>query len=510
LAFAAIACVLPGSVAFAKPKPLAAIGSWIAYGHDPQLTNFAPSASLTPATAPDLTEAWRTQLDGPVVASPVFAHGLLVVSTEAGSIYALNPVDGSIVWVDHFGTIDTPDDACGSYGFSSTPAIDMQRGLVYAISADGHLHALDLASGAEAPGWPVDVTVARNEYEYVWGGLRLFRDQLYVPVSSYCDQPGPGDVAAEGRLVAIDVGDRTESALFDPVPGYGNLGGIWGWGGVSIAPSGTALYVGVGNSYVRDSVCGCYVETVGYGDALVELTPSLEPLAANRPQEVGGTPPGGDIDFGAAPSLFDPPECPPLAAANNKLGILYIWNRDALAQGPLLSIPLGDGVAPFVGQPAYSPRLHMLFDAESVVRQGSDKLGDGIAALGIESGCRFGVRWTTNVGSGNQPPPIVVGDVVVAAGGDPGGYVALNARTGAIVWRYSTDGAATMAPVIAVADGLFAADAKGVVRKFVLRVGLRHGPCVFSLASREPPIACLSHAIVRRIQSVTRPNPLAH
>jgi outer membrane protein assembly factor BamB len=228
----------------------------------------------------------------------------------------------------------------------------------------------------------------------------------------------------------------------------------------------------------------------------VELTPSLQPLAASRPQEIEGTPPGGDIDFGAAPSLFDPPGCPPLAAANNKLGILYVWNRDALAQGPLFSIPLGDAVAPFVGQPAYSPRLHVLYDAESVVRQGSDKLGDGIAALGIESGCRFGLRWTTPVGSGNQPPPIVVGDVVVAAGGDPGGYVALNARTGAIVWRFSTDGAPTMAPVIAVADGIFAGDAHGVVRKFALSVGIRRGPCAYSAVLRERTL-CVTHGIVR-------------
>ena len=497
LAFAAVACVLPASAAFANTKPLAATDSWIAYGHDPQLTNFVPSASLTPAAAPGLTEAWSTQLDGPVIASPLYAQGVLVVSTEAGSIYGLNPGDGSVVWVNRFGAVDTPDNTCGSYGFSSTGAIDPQRGLVYAISADGHLHALDLATGVEAPGWPVDIAVARHDYEYVWGGLRLLGDQLYVPVASYCDQPGPGDVAAEGRLVAIDVRDRTESARFDPVPGYGNLGGIWGWGGVSIAPSGTALYVGVGNSYVHDLVCGCYLESVGYGDEVVELTQSLEPLAANRPQEVGGTPPGGDIDFGAAPSLFDPPECPPLAAANNKLGVLYVWDRDALAQGPLLSIPLGDAVAPFVGQPAYSPRLHMLFDAESVVRQGSDKLGDGIAALGIESGCRFSVRWTTNVGSGNQPPPIVVGDVVVAAGGDPGDYVALDARTGAVVWRWSTDGAPTMAPVIAVADGIFAGDARGVVRRFVLRVGVHHGPCANGAVLGERPTPCTSHAIVR-------------
>ena len=154
--------------------------------------------------------------------------------------------------------------------------------------------------------------------------MRLLGDTLYVGVSSYCDQPGPDDLAAEGRLVAIDVQSRTEIARFDPVPGFGNLGGIWGWGGVSISPDGSDLFTGVGNAYVYDPSCNCHLETVDYGNSMVRLTPSLEPVASNRPQEVEDTPPGADIDFGAAPLLFQPPGCPALAAANNKLGILYI------------------------------------------------------------------------------------------------------------------------------------------------------------------------------------------
>jgi outer membrane protein assembly factor BamB len=462
--------------------PFAGAHAWTSYGHDAQLTNFVPSAFLTPQTAPFLRTSWTAQLDGAIVASPLYAHAgsrpLLLVATESGSLYALDPKDGSVVWRETFGTITTPDDACGSYGFSSTGAVDDERGLVYAISADGRLHALDLATGAESDGWPVDVTVARNQYEYVWAGLRLVGDLLYVGVASYCDQPGPGDLAAEGRIVAIDVRDRSEAARFDPVPGFGNLGGIWGWGGVSVAPDGSSLYTGIGNSYVRDPACNCYVETVGYGDAMVQLTPTLQPLADDRPQEVEDTPPGADIDFGAAPSLFQPPGCPPLAAANNKLGVLYVWNAGNLAAGPVFRQPLGDGVAPFVGQPAYSPWLHMFFDAHAVVRDGSTKLGDGVAAFSVGSGCTIRPRWLTKVGVGNEPPPIVVGNVVVAAGGDAGGYTALDARTGDRLWELSTDGVPTFSPPIAVDDTIFAGDLGGRVRAFglVFPIGRRAGP----------------------------------
>ncbi len=476
LIVASFVCVLSITPVAGATQPVATVASWLAYGHDAQLTNFVPSRLLTPRTAPYLADKWTTKLDGAIVASPLYASGVsvdggqrdvLLFETEAGSIYALDPLDGSIIWRDSFGAITTPDDACGSYGFSSTPAIDEQRGVVYAISADGHLHALDLASGAEKAGWPVDVTTARNQYEYVWAGLRLLGDTLYVGVSSYCDQPGPNDLAAEGRLVGIDVQSGTETARFDPVPGFGNLGGIWGWGGVSISPDGSDLFTGVGNAYVFDPSCNCHLETVGYGNSMVRLTPSLEPVASDRPQEVVDTPPGADIDFGAAPLLFQPPGCPPLAAANNKLGILYIWDQEALEAGPLFSFRVGDGVEPFVGQPAYSPWLGMFFDSHAEVG-GESKEGDGIAAFEVDKGCKIRRTWLTNIGLGNEPPPIVIGDTVVAAGGDAGGYVALDGYTGEVVWSFSTGSAATLSPPIAVGDKIYGGDLDGNARAFGL------------------------------------------
>ena len=161
LIVASFVCVLSITPVAGATKPVAPADSWLAYGHDAQLTNFVPSRLLTPRTAPYLADKWTTQLDGAVVASPLYASGVsvdgrerdvLLFETEAGSIYALDPLDGTIIWRDSFGVITTPDGACGSYGFSSTPAIDEQRGVVYAISADGYIRGnpavlLELALG---------------------------------------------------------------------------------------------------------------------------------------------------------------------------------------------------------------------------------------------------------------------------------------------------------------------------------------------------------------------------
>jgi len=426
---------------------------------------------LTRKTASRLKQAWAKKLDGPIVASPLYVGGLdglpsaknvLIVATEAGTVYALRPSDGLLLWKRTFGVVATVAQ-CGTWGISSTGAVDIRRQVVYVISADGWLHALDLRTGAERAGWPIGITTAHPDGEYVWGGLRLLRDTLYVPVASYCDAPGSDGVRAEGRLVAVDVKRAAQVAMFDPVPGDGNLGAIWGWGGVSVDPGGRRLYTGVGNSYIYDPGCDCYVDDAGYGDSIVMLTPTLQVLGWNRPRPYLST---GDYDFGTAPLLFQPRGCPALAAANSKLGAMYVWNRNRLKSGPRFRMALGDGLSPFVGQPSYAPPLRMIFESHVNISRKGRKIGNGVAAFSVDSRCRFHLRWRTSIGLGNEPPPLIVGDVVFAAGGDRGGYTALDARTGKVLWRLPTRNS-TLAPVIAAGERIFAGDYGGVLRTFV-------------------------------------------
>jgi outer membrane protein assembly factor BamB len=473
VAVASLALV-PGSAS--RTPQVRSNSTWLAYGHDAQLTNFVRSSTVNASSGSDLHLVWQAKLDGPIVASPLFAPGrpvgglpgdLVVVETDAGTIYALSANDGSIVWQRSFGTVTTPgDDAdCGTYGFSSTGAIDLGRGLVYAISADGALHALELGSGAEAPGWPVDVTTARNRYEYVWGGLRILANRLYVGVASYCDQPDPDNLFAEGRLLSINLDNPTEQVTFDPVPGYGNGGGIWSWGGISVEPNGSALYTGVGNSYVLDPSCNCYVDTAGHGEQMLKLTPELHVVSSNRPPDLQGT---GDDDFGSAPVLFQTPGCGPYAAANNKLGLLYIWNRNHLERGPVVSFGLGDGLAAFVGAPSYSPELNTLFEGHITVRKNGEQVGEGVQAITVDAKCHFHLGWLTQTGDGNQPPPLIVNDLVFSPGGAHGNFTALSARDGHKLWTFSTDGAPTISPAIAANNDIYAGDTAGILRAFGL------------------------------------------
>jgi outer membrane protein assembly factor BamB len=454
LAMLLVAGAAGGGARAAAPR--ANDGDWLSYGHNGRLDNAVVSPTLRPSTIADLHERWRAQLDGTVIASPLFAGGVLYVATRAGSVYALAAADGHVLWQQTTGTTL----ACGGFpfGISSTGAIDRARGLLYEIGADGKLHAFALGSGVEAAGFPVDL-IPSPSTQYVWGGLRLVGDRLYVPFATYCDEILPGDALADGGIYGVDLASPGSHTTFDAVPGDGNGGGVWGYGGVSAELDGSFLYAGVGNSHVFDEACDCDLDNALYGDRLVKLTPDLRVVQSNYPPGIN---PQGDQDFGSAPILFQPHGCPPLAAANNKNGLLYVWDRTNLAAGPRTSFIVSDGEAAFVGQPSWSSRLQTLFDAEARVPKTGEKIGDGIVAIKTTyTGCRFFELWRKAIGKRNQAPPLLVGDIVFAGGGNEGLY-ALDGRTGTVLWSAPTDGETTYSPLIEARRTLYAPVGDGV------------------------------------------------
>jgi outer membrane protein assembly factor BamB len=437
--------------------------AWTSYANDNQLRNSVSSKSLTRENVPRLLPLWTTKLDGAIYASPlalkVGGRQLLYVVTEGGLVYALSAASGAIVWQRDLGTVATEE--CGTWGITSTGAIDEKRGLLFVIGATGSLHALDVATGSESEGYPRQI-VSETKYEYVWGGLRIAAGRLYIPIASYCDVGPPDGGFPEGRLVSSPL-DRPDAVdVWDPVPGPENLGGVWGWGGVSVDPADGSIYTAVGNSHTWSVECGCYVDDVGYGDHIVHLTADLTSTLDSQSPSIPAT---GDYDFGAAPLLFQPKGCPPLAAANNKIGSLFIWNRRDLAAGPIASIPLGDGLSAFIGTPAWSVEQQAIYAAQAVLFGAGGRLGNGVRAFRVVAGCRFESTWAQPLGDGNQAQPLVVGDVVFATGGKPGGFYALDARNGARLWSAPTAGR-TVAATITVGGSVVGADASGVVYTF--------------------------------------------
>jgi outer membrane protein assembly factor BamB len=130
--------------------------AWASYGYDNQLTNSIATQALTPRSVSRLAPLWSTQLDGAVYASPLAAKvgGRLLVfaAKEAGNVYAVNSADGRVVWQRSLGAVQTAE--CGSWGITSTGAIDLERGFLFEISADGLLHALAFRQETKHPVTP--------------------------------------------------------------------------------------------------------------------------------------------------------------------------------------------------------------------------------------------------------------------------------------------------------------------------------------------------------------------
>jgi outer membrane protein assembly factor BamB len=413
---------------------------WLSYGGNATLSN----STATMIDPHGLRRRWERTVDGSVFASPVYFHDTVYVATEHGSVYALNGETGAVRWYRPLNAVQAIGGGCGTWGISSTPVIDPTLNALFVIGGDGALHALSLTTGADLASYPLQL-VTRPAVEYVWGGLRIVNGYLYIPVASYCDEHGAPGAEADGRLIALDLGTRHTEAL-DTVAGPDNLGGVWGYGGVST--DGRLIYTAVGNA---DSPAG---EGAGLGDHIVALTPApqLQVVASNRPALV---PPNGDEDFGATPLLFQPDRCPPLAAANDKVGYAFVWLREHIDRGPLTAFGLADAVAPFLGAPAWSDSRQLLVFSGTKLSRSPSSAAEGVTALRVIGKCRFVEAWRTATGTGVQPPPIVVGSTVFTDAGT-GGFVALDTTTGEVVWRQRTTQPAS-APPIEAGGRIFAA-----------------------------------------------------
>jgi len=170
LAIAGIALLLPATGAAwpaeasaataAPPRTLhtAAVvphGAWTTYHNDDARTGYDPSA---PAITNILTTpGWTlTTLDGQVYAEPLVFNGIVYAATLNDTVYALNQIDGSLVWSKHLGTPQTAGWGCGNIsptGILGTPVIDTAANRIYAVAevvnagvTTYHLFGLDLGS----------------------------------------------------------------------------------------------------------------------------------------------------------------------------------------------------------------------------------------------------------------------------------------------------------------------------------------------------------------------------
>lgn len=88
---------------------------------------------------------WKFQTGGAIAGAPAIAGDTVIVSGRASAVHALSSRDGTPVWsFEMQSTLSTPTE--WNY-FTAPPIVDSEQVLV--ASGDGHLYALDLATGRQ-------------------------------------------------------------------------------------------------------------------------------------------------------------------------------------------------------------------------------------------------------------------------------------------------------------------------------------------------------------------------
>lgn len=221
-------------------------------------------------------------VDGEVYAEPLFMpnvningsmHNVVFVATENDSVYAFDADTKSTLW--HASFINPPnitavpskDTGCSDLtpeiGITSTPVIDGNAGILYAVAETKEngqyfqrLHAVNITTGKEEPGSPVTISakvkgngdgskhghISFNALKQLQRpGLLLLNGVVYIAWASNCDI-GP----YHGWVMGYNASTLQQSAVYNDSPN-GSEAGIWQSGGGLAADSNGNVYFMSGN-----------------------------------------------------------------------------------------------------------------------------------------------------------------------------------------------------------------------------------------------------------------------
>ena len=245
-----------------------------------------------------------------VFATPLYAHAVqltqgplagrtvsaLYVVTTTGFAYAINAAQagatapGDVLWRQQ---LTAEPCAGGTMGNFSTPIIDRERHRFYVTSCSGdqewrwRVHALDIRSGEQLPGWPVSIDAAtlnapgvnkNGSRRYTEGIRRVQRgalnlspdaSRLYVALG-----PDPG-----GWIVSVDTGRaRVTTAFSSTAVDEEEQGGMWASGGPSVDDQGYVhIATGANVRYLRTNIevgtfVGVFPDSPGHwGQSILQL-----------------------------------------------------------------------------------------------------------------------------------------------------------------------------------------------------------------------------------------------
>jgi polyvinyl alcohol dehydrogenase (cytochrome) len=394
---------------------------------------------------PDATSAW---------AQPTVVGGWVFIGSQNGTVYGLDAKSGCIHW--YFSA---------EGGVRTAISVGPRAGgaAVYFGDTSATAYALDAASGRLL--WKTKVD--EHPLARITGAPSLYRDRVYVPMSSYEESQGARPEYAcctfRGSLSALDAKTgqvlwRTYMIADEPRPRGTSVGGVklFGpagapiWSAPTIDSKRGMIYVGTGNAYAGAAAPG--------SDAIVALrlaTGKIEWVKQLFPKDVFisgckartdnpncADQSGPDYDVGNSPILADLAHGKSLIIVGQKSGLGWalnpdksgevLWQYRAGAGGALGGIEWGSAI-----------------DAEHAYFAVSDIFSPtpgGLHAVDLKSGRR---AWyappaaaTCSAGprcSAAQASAISVIPGAVFSGSNDGTLRAYSTQDGTLLWEVDTD-----------------------------------------------------------------------
>jgi hypothetical protein len=299
------------TVTSSTPPPPASVNIPTWHGDNGRSGLNSNETILTPTTVASgkFGRLFSYLVDGYIYAQPLYMsnltingaqHNVVFVATEYDSVYAFDADNSSVgqLWKTSLLQSGETPLAGGNpkpwIGVTATPAIDTSTNTMYVVSAQDsggtgtfRLHALDILTGNEKAGSPVNVTASIPSTILGPGGTMklttscLNRSSLLISGNevifgfSAC---GPG------WLLAYDKTTLQQIAIFNTSPnepGYGpypGAGGIWMGGGGAATDSAGNIYITTG-----DGPYGSYNGVPSWGVSALKMNGQLQVVDSFTP-----------------------------------------------------------------------------------------------------------------------------------------------------------------------------------------------------------------------------------
>ncbi len=267
-------------------------------------------------------------------------HNVVYVATAHDSVYAFDADSGAKYWSVSLGTsvpssvINTPNIQV-EVGIISTPVIDPSSGTIYVVAKTYEnsaqifrLHALDITTGAEKFGGPVEIAasvsgsgaassggsvpfVAAQENQRA--ALTLVNGIVYLAFASHEDHD-----PYHGWLLGYKAGTLQQTQVFNVTPNSGE-GAIWMGGEGLTADSSNNLYLITSNSSRSTETA-----SQDNGQSFLKLVPNGNSLTVAdyfKPNDYDSLN-SGDSDVGSSGAFAIPGTS--YIAGGSKNGMLYV------------------------------------------------------------------------------------------------------------------------------------------------------------------------------------------